>query len=436
MLTKTQSESLLRLIWSSGALCNKKLVSKQGHSVVVKSVGLASNIDGVDFVDVKIEIDGGDFLGRVAIHDAASDWYRHGHDKDPRCDSVALHVVGVADVGIMNINAMPVPVVEVRYPKSLALALEDISYGRCQVAARNIPQHEKISALTRLYVERFERKSNDLMQILDSVNGSWHEAMYVYLFGAMNMGSAANKESLMRLAREVPYSVVMRESVDPVAVDALLLGVAGALAGEPMDDYSYELKKRFRTLQMKYSNDVINFSRWQNGNLRPQNLPIRRLVHLAHLIAKPEFTFESIMALTSGESARKMFDFELREYWRTHSSLAVLTSHPSGIGATAAEILVINFIGPLMFSYGRAIGDQELCERALRIVGEQQPEDNRYVNHWRSCGIVPENALFSQALVQLSSAYCNSRRCTECFIGRRVFRELMVAEGLLNARIR
>ena len=436
MLTKSQSESLLRFVWSSGALCNKKLVSTLGHSIEVKSVGLASNIDGVDFVDVRIEIDGGNFLGRVAIHDAASDWYKHGHDKDPKCDSVALHIVGVADVGIMNLNATPVPIVEVRYPLSLAQALVDMSYGRCQVAARNIPDHEKINALTRLYVERFERKSNDLMKILDSVNGSWHEAMHIYLFGAMNMGSAANKESLMKLAREVPYSVLMRESVDPVSVDALLLGVAGALAGEPMDDYSYELKKRFRNLQMKYCNDVINFSRWKNDNLRPQNLPIRRLIHLAHLIAKPDFSLENILALNSGEAARKVFSFELRDYWRTHSSLAVLTNHPSGIGTAAAEILVINFIGPLMFSYGRAVGDQELCERALRIVGEQQPEDNRYVNHWRSCGIVPENALFSQALVQLSSAYCTTRRCTECFIGRRVFRELMIAEGLLNARIR
>ncbi|MBO5710962.1 MAG: DUF2851 family protein, partial [Rikenellaceae bacterium] len=267
MLTKSQSESLLRLVWSSGALCNKKLVSTLGHSIEVKSVGLASNIDGVDFVDVRIEIDGGNFLGRVAIHDAASDWYKHGHDKDPKCDSVALHIVGVADVGIMNLNATPVPIVEVRYPLSLAQALVDMSYGRCQVAARNIPDHEKINALTRLYVERFERKSNDLMKILDSVNGSWHEAMHIYLFGAMNMGSAANKESLMKLAREVPNSVLMRESVDPVSVDALLLGVAGALAGDPMDDYAYELKKRFRNLQMKYSNDVINFSRWKNDNL-------------------------------------------------------------------------------------------------------------------------------------------------------------------------
>ena len=434
MLTKSQSENLLKLVWSCGALCNKQLCATNGQKIEIHSVGLTSDINGIDFVDVRLSVDNTTISGRVSIHDAASDWYAKGYDRNPTCDSVVLHVVGVADVGIVNFDGSQAAVVEVRYPKILAEVMQDISYGRCQSAASKISEHEKIHSLTRLYVERFERKSNDLMQILESVHGSWHEAMHIYLFGAMNMGSPANKEALMKLAREVPYSVVMRESSDSMSADALLLGVAGFLAAEPMDEYSYQLKRRFREIQMRYSNDVINASRWKSNNLRPQNLPIRRLIHLSHLETKRDFTLERILALKSGEEARRMFDFELRDYWRAHSSLSVLTQHPSGIGTSAAEILVINFIGPLMFSYGRANGDNELCERAFKIVGEQQPEENRYVNHWRSCGIVTENALFSQALVQLSSVYCNSHRCTECFIGRKIFRDIMISEGMLKGR--
>jgi hypothetical protein len=73
MLTKSQSESLLRFVWSSGALCNKKLVSTLGHSIEVKSVGLASNIDGVPYKKIPAATGGvlsGGILGRIQLANA------------------------------------------------------------------------------------------------------------------------------------------------------------------------------------------------------------------------------------------------------------------------------------------------------------------------------------------------------------------------------
>lgn len=47
------------------------------------------------------------WVGNVEIHDKASDWYVHGHDKDERYDNVILHVCGAIDVEAKNSKASP-----------------------------------------------------------------------------------------------------------------------------------------------------------------------------------------------------------------------------------------------------------------------------------------------------------------------------------------
>src|SRR3989304_5818394 len=54
---------------------------------------------GPDFRDAVIQTPGGTLRGDVELHLRASDFRRHGHDRDPAYDGLALHLVFWADEG-------------------------------------------------------------------------------------------------------------------------------------------------------------------------------------------------------------------------------------------------------------------------------------------------------------------------------------------------
>ncbi len=57
-------------------------------------------------------------------------------------------------------------------------------------------------------------------------------------------------------------------------------------------------------------------------------------------------------------------------------------------------------------------------ERAVEILEQIAPEKNTYTVPWSERGIRPDNAFFSQALIQLSKEYCEKKRCATCNIGK------------------
>ncbi len=81
--------------------------------------------------------------------------------------------------------------------------------------------------------------------------------------------------------------------------------------------------------------------------------------------------------------------------------------------------LCINLVAPMMFTYGKVSGEEQLKETAIEMLERTGAENNIYIRGWRSRGIEIENAFFSQGLLQLSKTYCDKKRCAECIIGRK-----------------
>ena len=87
-------EQLLHYVWKHKMFPLKPLMTTDGQSVEVIDSGLHNYDAGPDFFNAKIIIGGNMWVGNVELHDKASDWYSHGHNKNDNYNNVVLHVVG------------------------------------------------------------------------------------------------------------------------------------------------------------------------------------------------------------------------------------------------------------------------------------------------------------------------------------------------------
>ena len=86
-------EALLHYVWKHRMLPLGDLLTTDGQLVEVIDPGLHNRNAGPDFFNAKMKIGGTLWVGNVEIHDRASDWYRHKHERDAAYNNVVLHLV-------------------------------------------------------------------------------------------------------------------------------------------------------------------------------------------------------------------------------------------------------------------------------------------------------------------------------------------------------
>jgi hypothetical protein len=89
----TLSERVVQKIWLRQDFETSDLTTVSGQSVVVKDPGRWNLLGGPDFKEARLVIDGQSVVGDVEVHFTASDWYAHGHERNPEFNQVVLHVV-------------------------------------------------------------------------------------------------------------------------------------------------------------------------------------------------------------------------------------------------------------------------------------------------------------------------------------------------------
>jgi len=67
--------------------------TKSGKRLQMLSPGRLNVLEGPDFIEIAILLDGMVLIGDAEFHKKSSDWITHSHDSDRRYDSVILHIV-------------------------------------------------------------------------------------------------------------------------------------------------------------------------------------------------------------------------------------------------------------------------------------------------------------------------------------------------------
>lgn len=415
------TEEFIQFIWKYGLFDRTGLFSDSGDEIQVISLGEHNGDSGPDFLNARLKIGSTTWAGNVEIHLRSSDWFLHGHHEDKAYDSIILHVVYHHNQSVTRSNGEPIT--------TLVLPCNEKLYGSYrQLLARKgmIPCQDRIRRvepllldcwLSSLVVDRLRKKTEHIAEYLRRNKGNWEEAFYISLARSFGFGLNASPFELM--ARSVSLAILNRHRNNPLQVEAILMGQAGFLnEGRIFPEYYTIMRNEYVYLQKKYKLKPIESHLWKFLRLRPVNFPTIRLAQFANLVQQSEGLFSRVVTCHDLQELKRFFTLRASEFWNSHYTFEKTSkSSVKTFGEDAFNSVVINTVIPFLFIYGSMNGQEETKNRALELLNNIPAESNRITRKWDLAGIHASTALYSQALLQLYSDYCNHRHCLSCSVG-------------------
>jgi len=420
-------EDFLHFVWKNGFFNQENLMTAQAEPLKIINKGVANPDAGPDFLNAKILI--GDILwaGNVEIHKSSSDWYAHHHEKDPAYDNVVLHVVNEDNMPVYNRNNSQIPtlVLSKYIPKKLLKdynkLIKNKAILRCQNHIKDVDTFTLIQYKYRLFIERLENKYRIVKNLLQQSDNDWDRVLYETLL--KYFGGVVNKDAFELLAGFLPYRIFRKYADNTFQLEALLFGVSGFLKEDKLDPYYQALKQEFDFLKEKHNLDIMPAQMIKFHRLRPLNFPTIRLAQFARVCSQNEHLFEKLMQINKPEDAYKIFEIEAGEYWDTHYNFDKTTKvRKKRLGKNFIDILLINVIVPLKFAYQKYKGDYNETE-IIDLIESVKPEKNKIVNIFTKIDLKAQNALDTQAIIQLNESYCKKNACLQCDIGHYIIKK-------------
>ncbi|MFC4636522.1 DUF2851 family protein [Dokdonia ponticola] len=416
-------EDFLHYLWKYKKFAFAKAKTTTNIAITITSLGEHNHLAGPDFFNSRLRIGEQEWAGNVEIHIKSSDWYAHGHETDPAYDNVILHVVWEHDVDIFRSDNSALPTLQLKeYVDKEALESyttlfenQSKKWINCEVKLPDVPDHIWNHWQERLYFERLERKTETIREIVRQSKNDWEATLFVMLMRAF--GTSVNGDSFQSLAAHLDFSVIRKCAQEPFRLEALLLGAGGLLPDDSVDSYALQLQGEYEFVQHKFQVDTQGVLPIQFFKLRPDNFPTIRLSQVAMLYHTIPGLFQKLMEVTHLDEFYDLLQVQASTYWDTHYSFA--TSQKKRVKKMSkafVDLLLINTIIPIKFAYSQYIGKDQTAT-ILDFITAIQAEQNSIIKKYNTLRPKAENALQSQALIQLKKEYCNVHKCLQCSVG-------------------
>lgn len=418
-------EHLLHYIWQFQLFAiNQDLVTEQGERLTVFHPGHYLQTSGPDFFNAQLLIDNQLWAGNVEIHIKASDWYAHHHENDRAYDNVILHVVWEADMPVFRADQSLIPVLILKDIVSPDLLdryqklFEKKHWIACEDQIVELDVVKALNWKEGLYVERLKQKTEPILELLSDTKQHWEQLFFVSL--AKGFGLNANGVFFENWAKRIPIEIVLKNSDDLLALEALFLGGNGLLNEDVEDEYGQDLKKEWDFLKLKYQLEETPKGLVQFFKLRPDNFPTIRLAQLAAWYHENRNGAHLVLNAKSIEDFYKLFDVGVSDYWQTHFVFDKQSKKlPKKLSKKFIDLVILNTIIPYLYVYFSA-KEIDFSDRLFDLIRGLKPESNQVILNYIKLGFVVEDALDSQALLQLKKQYCDRKRCLECLVGRAI----------------
>ena len=418
-------EDFLHYVWKHKKFNSPSLQTTSGDVITLVNVGQHNHNSGPDFFNAQMGIDGQFWAGNVEIHVKSSDWYIHNHEMDSAYDNVILHVVYEHDTEIFRKDNTAIPTLELKKYLSKEL-LENYQnlfsaqnkWINCENDFANIDDFVLNNWMENLYFERLERKSKAIEAMLIISKNDWEAVLFRLL--AKNFGLKVNGESFLSMANSFDFSIVRKTQSKPELLEALFFGQAGLLE-EPIENAYYQnLANEYKFLKQKFGLSNSHVMPLQFFRLRPPNFPTIRLSQLAMIYHSQQNLFSKIISATSIHELNSLLKVSTSTFWTNHYTFGKESkSVKKNLTDSFIDLLIINTILPLKFSYAKHQG-QQADEVILSIIQSIDSEKNSIVDKFNSIKSVSKTALESQALIQLKTEYCAKNKCLQCAVGNSI----------------
>ena len=422
-------EDFLHYVWKFRLFEKNELVTAEGEEIEIFSAGIHNSDSGPDFHNARIRVGDTTWAGNVEIHINSSDWHKHHHTHDKAYANVILHVVYRDDEPIILPDGRRLPTLELhnRISPDLYNRYRHLIYGNqqiipCEGSIRHVDDITLRNWLTRVLVERLEKRSVAVMKGIEVNKGDWEETFYQFL--AAQFGFKTNAVPFELMAKSLPQLTLGKHKNNPLQIEALIFGQAGFLEDDLNDEYPQKLKEEYTFLQKKYDLKPIEKHLWKFMRLRPQNFPTIRLAQFAALIVKSNHLFSKVLDIKDIDSLRKLFtSLEVNLYWETHYRFDAASKPISkSLGQSSIDILLLNTFVLFLFSYGKYTQQEYFINRSLKLLEKLPAEQNKIVTNFDSVGIKVNTAFDSQALLELKNNYCDYKKCLQCGVGNKILR--------------
>jgi hypothetical protein len=248
------------------------------------------------------------------------------------------------------------------------------------------------------------------------------------------LGFAPNAEAMELLARRIPLRR-LRRCAERIDAEALLLGAAGLLnpledlppGDDATRDYATALLQRFES-SPEAAAPRMRSDAWQFARLRPANAPARRIAQAAALVTPggllhcdPLPLLHDALSLSRPITVLRslLSETEADPFWRTHIRPGTRCRDSSAaIGRTRADDIIVNAIIPTLLLAAGRDQDHEMADRAVDLLLELPPGDDRVTRLFAEYGPLATDALEAQGLHHLLKTRCGKGRCLSCTVGR------------------
>ncbi|MBT8326807.1 MAG: DUF2851 family protein [Bacteroidia bacterium] len=422
-MTFDYNENLLQFIWEHQLYQQQKLTTLKGENLTIINQGTLNVNSGPDFENAHIRIGKTDFHGSIEIHIYEKDWLAHNHQFDKAYNNVILHVCYSASKEVLREDGTKTPSLSLkdrldgRPLSKYENLMRDQSFIPCQNQIKTINPFELSNWLDRMLIERVEERCKRFNQHLSDSNNNWNSVLYMSTLRAFGM--PINTKGFEELARKLPFEFIQKHAHSIFQLEALLFGASGLLSEAIPDSYYKSLQEEYSFLKTKY--DLMEIAtKLKTGRMRPMNLPHIKLAQIAALIySVPNWT-STILSLSNMSELRKVFSFELSDYWTTHFTFKSASPPKSKkMSKQVTNHLLLNAIIPFVFLFETKKQNGN-AEKALEHLLEIPSEKNKIIEQWKRAGINSQSAQNSQALLHLYKTYCKKKLCLNCNIGRKL----------------
>jgi len=419
------TERLLQYIWQFQYFNKNDLITTAGEELMIIHPGIYNTHQGPDFNEGRIRIGENIWVGNIELHVDASDWHRHQHSNDKNYRNVILHVVWKND-DVDPEHNIPTLTLEDRVPKILLQQyfswMKENYFIPCESSAGNAGDLVWTGWKERLMIERLERKSRQVLELLQKNNFHWEETLWWMI--SRNFGLYVNADAFAEMASSIPYNLISKHRIQIHQLEALMFGQAGLLDAEFAEKYPSMLKKEYLFLQRKYNLEKIHapvhFLR-----MRPACFPTIRLAQLAMLFHSTGNMFSAILHMETIIKVKMMLNITANDYWHYHFRFGEATVYqPKTLGGDMINNILMNTVATILFTYGKYHIEPAYQQKAVEWMNQLPAEKNSVMTKFRSIGVTSRNASDSQSLIELKSQYCDHKRCLDCAIANAVLKKI------------